>query len=83
MGLLPINVYNRYGNVVLCYKVVIIMDFGVIEENNNVLRKVIKYLDGDVKIVVEKRIKDNFSLIDQFFDDYAKQMKSIEQYEQQ
>ena len=59
------------------------MDMGMIEHNTIVLRKTVKYLDGDVKIVVEKRINDNYKLIDEFFDGLAEEFKSINQYENQ
>ncbi len=58
------------------------MDFGILEANTVILRKTVKYLDGDVKTVVEKRIKQNYELIDSFFDDMEKEFKSIESYEQ-
>ena len=57
------------------------MDMGMIEHNTIVLRKTVKYLDGDVKVVVEKRINDNYKLIDEFFDGLAEEFKSINQYE--
>tara|TARA_R110002167_G_scaffold274509_1_gene480578 strand:+ start:1342 stop:1515 length:174 start_codon:yes stop_codon:yes gene_type:complete len=56
---------------------------GMIEHNTIVLRKTVKYLDGDVKVVVEKRINDNYKLIDEFFDGLAEEFKSINQYENQ
>ena len=59
------------------------MDMGMIEHNTVVLRKTVKYLDGDVKVVVEKRINDNYKLIDEFFDGLAEEFKSINQYENQ
>ena len=59
------------------------MDMGMIEHNTIVLRKTVKYLDGDVKVVVEKRINDNYKLIDEFFDGLAEEFKSINQYENQ
>ena len=59
------------------------MDMGMIEHNTIVLRKTVKYLDGDIKVVVEKRINDNYKLIDEFFDGLAEEFKSINQYENQ
>tara|TARA_R110002020_G_scaffold190634_3_gene390169 strand:+ start:446 stop:652 length:207 start_codon:yes stop_codon:yes gene_type:complete len=61
---------------------VVMMDIGMIEANTVILRKTVKYLDGEVKTVVEKRIKDNYKLIDNFFDDLAEEYKSIQSYEQ-
>ena len=58
------------------------MDIGMIEANTVILKKTVEYLDGDVKIVVEKRIKDNYKLIDEFFDELAQEYKSIQSYEQ-
>ena len=58
------------------------MDMGMIIENNVILKKTVKYLDGDVKVVVEKRIKDNRKLIDDFYDDLAEEHQFIESYEQ-
>lgn len=59
------------------------MDMGMIEHNTIVLRKTVKYLNGDIKVVVEKRINDNYKLIDEFFDGLAEEFKSINQYENQ
>tara|TARA_R110000824_G_scaffold21061_4_gene78804 strand:+ start:1421 stop:1594 length:174 start_codon:yes stop_codon:yes gene_type:complete len=56
---------------------------GMIEHNTIVLRKTVKYLNGDIKVVVEKRINDNYKLIDEFFDGLAEEFKSINQYENQ
>ena len=55
----------------------------MIEANTVILRKTVKYLNGEVKIVVEKRIKDNYKLIDSFFDDLAEEHQSIQSYEQE
>ena len=55
----------------------------MIEANTVILRKTVKYLNGEVKIVVEKRIKDNYKLIDSFFDDLAEEYQSIQSYEQE
>ena len=40
------------------------MDIGMIEANTVTLKKTVKYLDGDVKTVVERQIKTNYKLID-------------------
>ncbi len=55
----------------------------MLEANTVILRKTVKYLDGEMKIVVEKRIKDNYKLIDGFFDELAQEYKSIQSYEQE
>jgi len=60
---------------------VVIMDIGMIEANTVTLKKTVKYLDGDVKTVVEKQIKTNYKLIDEFFDQLAEEYKSIQSYE--
>ena len=61
--------------------VVTIMDIGMIEANTVILKKTVKYLNGDVKVTVEKRIIENYKLIDEFFDELAEEYKSIESYE--
>ena len=61
--------------------VVTIMDIGMIEANTVTLKKTVKYLDGDVKTVVERQIKTNYKLIDEFFDQLAEEYKSIQSYE--
>ena len=53
----------------------------MIEANTVILRKTVKYLNGEVKIVVEKRIKDNYKLIDSFFDDLEREYQSTQSYE--
>ena len=58
------------------------MDIGMIEANTVILKKTVKYLNGDVKTVVEKRIKQNYALIDDFFDDLEKEYQSTQSYEQ-
>ena len=57
------------------------MDIGMIEANTVILRKTVKYLDGEMKIIVEKRIIDNYKLIDEFFDQLAEEYTSIQSYE--
>ena len=59
------------------------MDIGMIEANTIILRKTVKYLDGDIKVTVEKRFIDNYKLIDNFFDELAEEYRSIQSYEQQ
>ena len=58
------------------------MDIGNIETNNVILKKTVKYLNGDVKTIVEKQIKKNYELIDDFFDQLADEYKSIQSYEE-
>ena len=67
--------------MVLFSKVGILMDIGMIKANNVILKKTVKYLNGEVKVTVEKRIIDNYKLIDDFFDDLAEEYKSIQSYE--
>ena len=57
------------------------MDIGNIEANTVILKKTVKYLNGEVKTVVEKQIKQNYELIDEFFDQMADEFKSIQSYE--
>ena len=58
------------------------MDIGNIETNNVILKKTVKYLNGEVKVIVEKQIKKNYELIDDFFDQLADEYKSIQSYEE-
>ena len=58
------------------------MDIGNIETNNVILKKTVKYLNGEVKIIVEKQIRKNFELIDDYFDQLADEYKSIQSYEE-
>ena len=51
------------------------MDIGNIEANTVILKKTVKYLNGEVKTVVEKQIKQNYELIDEFFDQMADEFK--------
>ena len=62
-------------------KLVILMDIGMIEANTVILKKTVKYLNGEVKVTVEKRIKDNYKLIDKFFDNLEEEYQSIQSYE--
>jgi hypothetical protein len=57
------------------------MDVGMLEANTITLKKTVKYLNGDVKTVVEKQIKENYELIDDFFDQLNEEYKSIQSYE--
>ena len=57
------------------------MDVGMLEANTITLKKTVKYLNGDVKTVVEKQIKKNYELIDDFFDQLNEEYKSIQSYE--
>ena len=50
--------------MVLYSKVGILMDIGMLEANTVILKKTVKYLNGEVKVTVEKRIIDNLKLID-------------------
>ena len=57
------------------------MDVGMLEANTITLKKTVKYLNGDLKTVVEKQIKENYELIDNFFDQLNEEYKSIQSYE--
>jgi len=57
------------------------IDIGMIQANTVILKKTVKYLNGEMKVVVEKRIKENYKLIDEFFDELAEEYKSIQSYE--
>ena len=67
--------------VVYSKMVITMMDIGMIEANTVILRKTVKYLDGEMKIIVEKRIIDNYKLVDEFFDQLAEEYTSIQSYE--
>ena len=54
------------------------MDIGNIEANTVILKKTVKYLNGEVKETVEKQIKENYALIDDFFDQLNEEYKSIQ-----
>ena len=58
------------------------IDIGMLEHNTIVLKKTIKYLNGEVKTIVERRIKENYEMIDSFFDDLNEEHESIQSYEQ-
>ena len=48
--------------------VILMIDIGMIQANTVILKKTVKYLNGEMKVIVEKRIKDNRKLIDNFYD---------------
>jgi len=58
------------------------MDIGEIERNNLILKKTIKYVNGEVKQEVERQIKHNLNRIDVFFDELEKEYQSYNSYEQ-
>ena len=72
--------FNNYNYMVLHSEMDILMDIGMLEANTIILKKTIEYLNGEVKVVVEKRIKENYKLIDEFFDELAEEYKSIQSY---
>ena len=77
------DIYNI--NSVLCLAVYnwgYTMDIGMIEANTVILKKTVKYLNGEVKEIVEKQIKSNYKTIDNFFDDLEKEYQSTQSYEQ-
>ena len=58
------------------------MDIGPIESNTRVLKKTITFLpDGRVKETVERQIRQNIQVIDEYFDQLADEYKSIQSYE--
>ena len=59
------------------------MDIGPIESTPRVLKKTITFLpDGRVKETVERQIRQNIQVIDEYFDQLADEYKSIQSYEQ-
>jgi len=59
------------------------MDIGPIESSTRVLKKTITFLpDGRVKETVERQIRQNIQVIDEYFDQLADEYKSIQSYEQ-
>tara|TARA_R100000278_G_scaffold80391_2_gene62101 strand:+ start:522 stop:728 length:207 start_codon:yes stop_codon:yes gene_type:complete len=61
---------------------VVLMNIEEIERNNAVLRKTIKYVNGEIKEVVEKQIVHNLNRIDRFFDELEQEYRHIQSYEQ-
>jgi hypothetical protein len=57
------------------------MDIGLIEANTIILKKTVKYLNGEMKVVVEKQINKNYKTIDSFFDDLEREYQSTQSYE--
>ena len=58
------------------------MNIDELERNNAVLRKTIKYVNGDIKTIVERQIKHNLNRIDNFFDELEREYQSTKEYEQ-
>ena len=58
------------------------IDITNIETNIAVLRRTKKYLNGAILEIVEDQIKENYALIDDFFDQLAQEYKSIQSYEE-
>ena len=58
------------------------MDIDELERNNIVLRKTIKYVNGDIKTIVEKQITHNLTRIDKFFDELEREYQSTKEYEE-
>ena len=58
-----------------------VMDIWLIERNNKVLKKTIKYLDGQIKEEVEEVIVKNDDLIDTFIDEMAEEYNHVTDYE--
>jgi hypothetical protein len=59
----------------------VVMDIWLIERNNKVLKKTIKYLDGQIKEEVEEVIIKNDDLIDTFIDEMAEEYNHVTDYE--
>jgi len=59
----------------------VVMDIWLIERNNKVLKKTIKYLDGQIKEEVEEVIVKNDDLIDTFIDEMAEEYNHVTDYE--
>ena len=62
--------------------VILMIDIGMIQANTVILKKTVKYLNGEMKVVVEKRIKDNRKLIDNFYDTLEEEYRFTQSYEQ-
>ena len=58
------------------------MDIFELEKNNVVLKRTVRYLDGEIKEIVEKQILSNLTKIDSFFDDLEREYQSINSYEE-
>ncbi len=58
------------------------MDIFELEKNNVVLKRTVRYLDGEIKEIVEKQILSNLTKIDNFFDDLEREYQSINSYEE-
>jgi len=59
----------------------VVMDIWLIERNNKVLKKTIKYLDGQIKEEVEEVSVKNDDLIDTFIDEMAEEYNHVTDYE--
>ena len=59
------------------------MDITNIQANIAVLKRTKKYINGAMLEIVEHQIKENYSLIDEIFDQLGNEFRSIESYEQQ
>jgi hypothetical protein len=57
------------------------MDIGLLEANTIILKKTTKYLNGEVKEIVERQIRSNYKTIDSFFDDLEREYQSTQSYE--
>tara|TARA_R100000951_G_scaffold90646_1_gene78945 strand:- start:863 stop:1057 length:195 start_codon:yes stop_codon:yes gene_type:complete len=57
------------------------IDIDNVEHNTITLKKTVKYLNGELKEVVEKQIMKNNQLINDFFDDLSREYQHIQTYE--
>ncbi|QDP50650.1 MAG: hypothetical protein Unbinned1966contig1000_25 [Prokaryotic dsDNA virus sp.] len=76
------NISTWNDNVVLYSEMVVLMDIFELEKNNVVLKRTVRYLDGEIKEIVEKQILSNLTKIDNFFDDLEREYQSINSYEE-
>jgi len=76
------NISTCNDNVVLYSEMVVLMDIFELEKNNVVLKRTVRYLDGEIKEIVEKQILSNLTKIDSFFDDLEREYQSINSYEE-
>ena len=60
--------------------VILMIDIGMIQANTVILKKTVKYLNGEMKVIVEKRIKDNRKLIDNFYDTLEEEYRFTQSY---
>ena len=62
--------------------VITMIDIGLIEANNVVLKKTVKYLNGDMKIIVERQILNNINLLNDLIDQWEIEHQVTNAYEE-